>query len=873
MPTFMKAAACEGRRPKHLAALRCHLRSDLVTRLLRDRQVARFIVAPDGFGKSSLAFGYAETVFSFRHVIWLSGKSPCFLRDLDRGIIASGVRGVDAEAGLVVMDDVPPLSYERSCSLSKQIDDLLRGGCEVLVCCTPSCDAFGELQRDRIKLDAADLLLADGEIPSEFGEEAHEDGPAARIAGLRRGSALTPLEFLKGIAREELPSDMVLAMAVMLALREGSLDEVGAFGSCGGEELRLLASDYPFLGIDEADGTFRAPWFEPSDIAAAFSDRIDAAARSSNFASRSLLACAVADALLARCEGDRACGIVGAFCLREDRAVWLERRRVTLAKQACLLPASDLSRLLGRGGKNRTPMLEADDAWRFMALGDADAACRHARRAAASNEEAPQVMGLLVLVRHGSDRERASATDRLAGWSAAPLPDDAADERILRWTRPLAGMRNLAALPADEARRRWLGWRDGGASPDALSVAALWLFEDACDDAADRAGSGTAIGGSPDAAPIRTGGKDPSLLSDAAAHVASRFEGAAGRRPDAFASLAVLAWENLRRAGGLNGASDPLAGSAAERAARRIEASVLSQRRKLEDRRRLRDRRRRQYAATHPDAYLDGRYRPDDGGPAPREPLLSVKLFGGLDVRIGDRRVDPDKLRRQKVKTMLALLVLSRGRDVSRDRLMRMIWPSADYDSARKNFYNIWSLLRAALSLPDGSCPYLIRQQNVCRLERSLLRSDIADFDETCRTLMFGKMDTDGWARLSADVDERFRDDLMPGERCTDAIELMRDECRVRLVDALVAAARRLVAEGRIQEGLWFARAALRRDRTREDAYVALMEAQIAAGQRPAAIATFFECRKFLAEDLGIDPSPETIALYRSIIEVEGEVA
>ena len=202
-----------------------------------------------------------------------------------------------------------------------------------------------------------------------------------------------------------------------------------------------------------------------------------------------------------------------------------------------------------------------------------------------------------------------------------------------------------------------------------------------------------------------------------------------------------------------------------------------------------------------------------------------------------------------------------------------MIWPSADYDSARKNFYNIWSLLRAALSLPDGSCPYLIRQQNVCRLERSLLRSDIADFDETCRTLMFGKMDTDGWARLSADVDERFRDDLMPGERCTDAIELMRDECRVRLVDALVAAARRLVAEGRIQEGLWFARAALRRDRTREDAYVALMEAQIAAGQRPAAIATFFECRKFLAEDLGIDPSPETIALYRSIIEVEGEVA
>ena len=92
MSTFLKAAACEGRRPRHLAALRCHLRSDLISRLLHDRQVARFVVAPDGFGKSSLAFGYAETVFSFKHVMWINGKSPCFLRDLDAGILATGAR-------------------------------------------------------------------------------------------------------------------------------------------------------------------------------------------------------------------------------------------------------------------------------------------------------------------------------------------------------------------------------------------------------------------------------------------------------------------------------------------------------------------------------------------------------------------------------------------------------------------------------------------------------------------------------------------------------------------------------------------------------------------------------------------------------------
>ena len=242
-----------------------------------------------------------------------------------------------------------------------------------------------------------------------------------------------------------------------------------------------------------------------------------------------------------------------------------------------------------------------------------------------------------------------------------------------------------------------------------------------------------------------------------------------------------------------------------------------------------------------------------------------MNLFGGMDVRIGSVPVDASKLRRQKVKALLALLVLNRGRDFSRDRLIALIWPSSDAVTARKNFYSIWSRLRAALSLPSGACPYLVRQQNVCRLEGSLLRTDVAEFDQVCRTLLFGALDTDGWARLSSEVQERFADDLLPGERGTDAIARMRAECRARLVDALVAAARRLVEAGSPQEGLWFARAALARDGSREDAYAA----QIAAGQRAAALETYFRCRRFLADELGIDPSVEVVSLYRSVIEAE----
>ena len=88
-------------------------------------------------------------------------------------------------------------------------------------------------------------------------------------------------------------------------------------------------------------------------------------------------------------------------------------------------------------------------------------------------------------------------------------------------------------------------------------------------------------------------------------------------------------------------------------------------------------------------------------------------------------------------------------------------------------------------------------------------------------------------------------------------------------MDALVAASKRLVGAGEVREGLWFARAALQRDKTREDVYVTLMEAQLARASERPALETYFSCRRFLADELGIDPSMDTMRLYRGIIESE----
>jgi DNA-binding SARP family transcriptional activator len=52
------------------------------------------------------------------------------------------------------------------------------------------------------------------------------------------------------------------------------------------------------------------------------------------------------------------------------------------------------------------------------------------------------------------------------------------------------------------------------------------------------------------------------------------------------------------------------------------------------------------------------------------------------------------------------------------------------------------------------------------------------------------------------------------------------------------------------------------RDPYRESAYASLMRLQVSSGNRARALVTFDRCRRLLADDLGVDPSPQTAAVY-----------
>lgn len=279
---------------------------------------------------------------------------------------------------------------------------------------------------------------------------------------------------------------------------------------------------------------------------------------------------------------------------------------------------------------------------------------------------------------------------------------------------------------------------------------------------------------------------------------------------------------------------------------------------------------RARFEATHPDIYRK-RSKEKPLLFSNTTPQLEICMFGGLQVRIDGELVDPRKFSRRRARTMMTALALNKGKELPRSRVSEIVWPNMRPEESRNSFYSVWGELKKALTI-GGECPYLVRSQMGCSFDARFLSTDMEEFESTCSALVFGGNPIDSWENLYTRITTSFTEPLLPSETESSYINDIRMRCINRIVDGMIAASSRLQKMGEYTGALWFSREALMRDDKREDVYISLMEAQLSAGQRGPALETYFKCRDFLAEDLGIDPSARLVDLYRSIIEYEEQI-
>lgn len=859
MTDFLAQAACRGMKPRQIDARSFHSRQDLMSRLLKERQVARFVVAPDGFGKSTLACEYAETIFSFNHVFWVDGRSPCFLRDLDRGNLSADLLARDSAASLVVFEDVPFLDEDRAEMLSRAIDALLAVPCEVLITSTASHDALGHLQRDRRVLGAQDMLLSDSELeavdawPDQLSFASRElPGCAHRIPTLAWGGEGALQGFLKGLVRDDLPGDVLAWIFVALAMGDGEVGATPLLPPLPEGILEAIAHDHPYVGLSEDLGEFFAVGAGTRELVASFSPVLSDIARTLGAESVDGLSFAIADELMAAGKPDRACNLVRYAASRAARGEWLASRGRTLLRRGALISSCELYETVALKRSAEESELSLMQAWRLGILGDAERACKAARRVIASpySSEAIRAYAAILVGTWGdeADARKSIATLRtLLGYAdEEPLDVGAMIRRLgpsahaddLMW-HALASLRVIAeaggSAGSNGVEAAWSAWRDAGSPDDALLVAGAWILRKQGAHAPD-----SVIRHLHRVLSLRLAEDEPFDLFASVAGKAYQdaFESAYGehalegecvRTLAGFLAIRSQQMKRYRHASRESGSRYPKG----EAASARGEGSLFE----------------------------------TASGLRESIPTLNVKLFGGMDVSLGGRPLEDGDFRRTKAKTMLALLVLAEGKEVPRNDLVESLWPSSSITHARRNLYSVWSQLRRALSLPDGSCPYVIRRQGGYKIDTRFVRSDVGRANELCRGFALRQRSPQAYRELLNDFYEIFGGDLLPGEVENEEIVRLRDDYRKRVVDSLLGITHFLGGERRAEEALGFANCAFDMDRNREDVYIALMRAQRSMGQRIAALETYYSLRRFLGDELGVEPSAEAQVLYREILE------
>ncbi|MDR1013877.1 MAG: hypothetical protein LBL86_02705 [Coriobacteriales bacterium] len=245
---------------------------------------------------------------------------------------------------------------------------------------------------------------------------------------------------------------------------------------------------------------------------------------------------------------------------------------------------------------------------------------------------------------------------------------------------------------------------------------------------------------------------------------------------------------------------------------------------------------------------------------------VAVRLLGDFEVYKGGRRVEGKDMQRSKVRELLAHLALNIGRGVSRDTLIERMWPEKDYARARENFHATWSRLKRLLSGEARRSPYLTNIRGLCKLESSTVSTDLQEFERVSRAFLFEQSDTGVRIDAIYRLEQLYRGDVFSGCRVDPYINAAQQRYRSILVDVMLEASRLFSREGNDTSAVWFARKAYDIDPAREDVYCTLMDMQDKAGQRTSALRTYFDCKRFLSDELGILPSQRTTALYQELI-------
>jgi two-component SAPR family response regulator len=237
---------------------------------------------------------------------------------------------------------------------------------------------------------------------------------------------------------------------------------------------------------------------------------------------------------------------------------------------------------------------------------------------------------------------------------------------------------------------------------------------------------------------------------------------------------------------------------------------------------------------------------------------LTIKALGKSLVTINEKAITTSQWKARAVRELF-LFLLAAPRPMTKEEIGAALWPEASPEQLRLRFKNNIYRLRNATD------------QNVIVYENELYSFNrefnyIHDVEAFASHLQNAKQSTD----LSQQIQHyRAAVELVRGRYLEDIDSTWtlpeREHLEQEYLDALLVLARLLVKVGDFSGAIQICQKAVAWDSCFEEAHRLLMEIFAAIGDRYALKQQYRALQKNLAKELGVPPSAETEALFRSL--------
>lgn len=209
----------------------------------------------------------------------------------------------------------------------------------------------------------------------------------------------------------------------------------------------------------------------------------------------------------------------------------------------------------------------------------------------------------------------------------------------------------------------------------------------------------------------------------------------------------------------------------------------------------------------------------------------------------------------QKARALMAFLIMNRGVDLARERLLEVFWPDADADHARGSLKTaLWSIRRCLRTAGGEADEHLLATKAMVRWSA----------DTIVDAVQFADLAARNDSASNREALQLYRGDFLEGDYDDWAVAE-----RERLAAVYETVLARVVRSGKDAEA---AQRFIARNPYDEEAYAVLIESELAAGRRSSASAWVERARKALTE-VGEKPSVAFETQFGSILHVEPLVA